>query len=53
MDQNGSSFKKMVGRILRKAIGTSERTLVHRAVRTKENLERVTLITVVSAAGTM
>lgn len=51
MDQSGASFAKMTGRSLRKGVGPRNVALIHSAVRTKGNLERVTVMPVVSASG--
>ena len=51
MDQSGISFAKMVRRSLRKGIGSSGQTLTQKAIRTSGNLERVTVVPVVSASG--
>ena len=51
MDQSGISFAKMCGRSLRKAVTPENIKPVQIAVRTKGNLERVTIMPVVSASG--
>ena len=52
LDQSGSSFAKMTGRSLWKGVGPKHTALIQSTVRTKGNLERVTVMPVVSAAGT-
>ena len=51
VDQSGSLFARMVGRSLRKGIGKPGQTLEQSNVRTKGQLDRVTIMPVVSAAG--
>ena len=51
VDQSGSSFARMVGRSLRKGIGKPGQRLQQSNVRTKGQLDRVTIMPVVSTAG--
>lgn len=51
MDQSGSSFEKIIGRSLRKGVGLIGQKLMQRTISTKGNLNRVTIMPVVSAAG--
>lgn len=51
MDQSGASFEKMVGRSLRKGVGPRNVALIHSAIRTKGNPDRVTVMPVMFAAG--
>lgn len=51
MDQSGCSFVKMTGRSLRKGVGPRNVALIHTGIRTNGNLERVTVMPVISAAG--
>ena len=50
-DQSGSSFKRMCGRSLRKGFGVKDKKLQQACVRTKEQLERITVIPSFSASG--
>lgn len=52
MDQSGSSFAKMIGRLLRRGCLTRKQNLVlYKTLQTKGNLDRVTIFSVVSASG--
>jgi len=51
MDKSGTSFERMTGRSLQKGIGRRHVALIHSVVRTKGNLDRVTVMRTVSAAG--
>ena len=51
MDQSGASLEKMVGRSLTKGYGPKERVLVQTGIQTKDKLDIVTVMPVVSAAG--
>lgn len=51
MNQTGMYFENMVGRSFRKGIGSEQGEFIQRALKTKENLNRVTLMPMVSAAG--
>ena len=52
MDQSGASFSKMTCRGVRKGVGPKYITLRHSGVHTKGDLEKVTIMPTVSAAGT-
>ena len=50
-DQSGSSFKRMCGQSLRKGLGVKEKKLQQACIRTKEQLENITVPSCVSASG--
>lgn len=51
MDQSGSFFEKIVGRSLRKRIGVTRNNLSQKTVRTKVDLNNVTVMPVILADG--
>ena len=51
LDQSGCSSQRMTGRSLREGVGPRHVALINSSVRTKVNLERVTIMPVVSANG--
>lgn len=51
MDQSGSFFEKIVGRSLRKRIGVTRNNLSQKTVRTKVDLNHVTVMPVILADG--
>ena len=53
MDQSGSSFENIIGRSLCKGVGLKGQNLRQMTISTKRNLNRVTIMPVVSAAGKM
>ena len=50
-DQSGSSFKRMCGRSLRKGYGKKNKKLQQACIRTKGQLDRVTVMPCISASG--
>ena len=50
-DQSGSSFKRMCGRSLRKGYGRKDKKLQQACIRTRGQLDRVTVIPCISASG--
>ena len=51
MDQSGCSFGKIIGRSLRKGVGSRGSNLVQKNITIKRDLDRVTIMPVVSAEG--
>ena len=51
MDQSGCSFGKIIGRSLRKGVGSQGSNLVQKNITIKGDLDRVTTMPVVSAEG--